>query len=272
VRANRIAMGVTIAAAATAIVPPTKAQEAVEKRANDRVVGGKETDIAKHPFQVAISMPGRRSIWCGGSIIDEYWVLTAAHCFFDRSGKRIPDDRFVVKVGATNIAKQGTWQAIDRIVAHKGYDPNTYLDDISMIKFSTPTEKNRRIALASSATSDGPPAVAVVTGWGDTTYSGLPSDILREVSIPLVNNVTCNTPDSYGGRVTNQMLCAGRAEGGKDSCQGDSGGPLVLGTGAGATLIGIVSWGEGCAQAKKYGVYTRVSAHRTWISTVMRGN
>ena len=85
------------------------------------------------------------------------------------------------------------------------------------------------------------------------------------VNIPVIDNSVCNAAESYQKSITNNMLCAGEREGGKDSCQGDSGGPLVLGTKNEARLIGIVSWGEGCARKDKYGVYTRVSSVYDWI-------
>ena len=109
-----------------------------------------------------------------------------------------------------------------------------------------------------------------VTGWGRTSEGGTTSETLQKASVPYVATATCNAPDAYGGKVRTGMLCAGFATGGVDACQGDSGGPLVLKRmDQPPVLIGVVGWGEGCARKLKYGVYTRVSAYRTWIDPII---
>ncbi|NBU64481.1 MAG: serine protease, partial [Chloroflexia bacterium] len=90
------------------------------------------------------------------------------------------------------------------------------------------------------------------------------SDVLRKVTVPIVSNTTCNT--NYGGGITARMVCAGLPTGGVDSCQGDSGGPLFVNDASTPKLIGVVSWGEGCAVAGKPGVYANVQAMRSWIA------
>ena len=84
--------------------------------------------------------------------------------------------------------------------------------------------------------------------------------------VPIVDYTQCVTGNDYADRVTNQMLCAGYPQGGKDSCNSDSGGPLVVGSLGKVQLIGLVSWGVGCAVANQYGVYTRISQIRDWIA------
>jgi secreted trypsin-like serine protease len=86
------------------------------------------------------------------------------------------------------------------------------------------------------------------------------------VEVPVVDQAVCNAPESYEGAITPQMFCAGEREGGKDACQGDSGGPLVTGSLNNEQLIGVVSWGEGCARRLKYGIYTKVSAIGGWLT------
>jgi secreted trypsin-like serine protease len=102
-----------------------------------------------------------------------------------------------------------------------------------------------------------------VTGWGATNEGGLVVSRLNELSIPYVARETCNDPLSYNGQITESMICAGKA--GRDSCQGDSGGPLIIKRNGSAQLVGIVSWGEGCARPGKFGVYTRVPKFVSWI-------
>jgi len=255
------------------------ADKEIEKRTDRRIVGGKETSIALHPYQVAIALKddvdrGDNKVWCGGSIIAERWVLSAAHCFVTAGTTRRPDSQILVKIGATNIAKEGTWRPIERAEVHRCYNRTTGEDpyDLALVKLSDVAEKSREIPLAGIGTPLPTGDDVVVTGWGRTTEAGQLSETLQEVTVQLIDNETCNKDQSYGGKVTTGMLCAGRAEEGKrDSCNGDSGGPLVLGSGNNKTLVGVVSWGAGCARALKYGVYTRVGVYRDWISKVMQG-
>ncbi len=111
-----------------------------------------------------------------------------------------------------------------------------------------------------------------VTGWGALSWhhsSG--TNDLQVMSVPYVSRTVCNAPASYNRRITENMFCAGKKEGGSDACQGDSGGPATTQNLAGAELIGVVSWGEGCGFPKKYGVYTRVSQFSFWVRTSTEG-
>jgi secreted trypsin-like serine protease len=105
-----------------------------------------------------------------------------------------------------------------------------------------------------------------VTGWGVVEENGETSGELLKARVPYVENATCNQPRSYDGAIRPGMMCAGFREGGIDSCQGDSGGPLVWRSLDGPVLVGVVSFGDGCARKLKYGVYTRVAEYRSWIS------
>lgn len=105
-------------------------------------------------------------------------------------------------------------------------------------------------------------------GWGRTSEGGSSSDALLKVEVPFVSANKCSA--SYPNQITDRMICAGFDEGGKDSCQGDSGGPLVKGNGSSRVLVGVVSWGEGCARPGKYGVYSKVSSVIDWINSVTK--
>lgn len=116
--------------------------------------------------------------------------------------------------------------------------------------------------------------MGTVTGWGNVGYYGHLADVLQEVHVPIISDAVCNAPDYYDNQITTTMFCAGFEKGGTDACQGDSGGPFVaedcLSKITRYRLLGVVSWGTGCAMAKKPGVYTRVSRFLPWISTAMR--
>ena len=108
--------------------------------------------------------------------------------------------------------------------------------------------------------------MVTVLGWGTMNENGSVTPLMRMVDLPVVSNIRANAKNSYNGIVTNSMLAAGYDEGRRDSCQGDSGGPLtVMGTDGKPLLAGVVSWGRGCARAKYYGIYAKVSAAHDWI-------
>jgi secreted trypsin-like serine protease len=229
---------------------------------NRRIVGGEKADIKQHPWQVALQFKG--NFFCGGSIIAERWVLTAAHCF--QISARGADWR--AKAGATNHQTAGAWAEVERVIVHEKYNPKTYENDIALIRLKAPAV-GRKITLADAATPIGVGQPLEVTGWGATQEGGGGSNNLMKANVPLVNAAVCNEPSSYNGRVHSSMMCAGYEEGRIDSCQGDSGGPLVWRTLDGPVLVGVVSFGDGCARQLKYGVYTRVSAYRDWIDRAM---
>jgi len=118
---------------------------------------------------------------------------------------------------------------------------------------------------------DGNGTMATVAGWGMTSeeeYEHESQDILRSVEIPIITNDECQI--GYPGAISDKMICAGYASGGKDSCQGDSGGPLFTESKHGQIQLGIVSWGEGCARPDFYGVYTKLSAYVAWMAEEMK--
>jgi trypsin len=225
-----------------------------------RIVGGEPTTIKEHPWQVALNV---ENSLCGGSLIGDRWVLTAAHCFKPSSRP----DQVKAKAGATNYVTEGAWSDIERIVIHEAYDPGSHENDLALIRLRS-RPQGRVIPLAGAqAIPVGQPLE--VTGWGATGEGGDAARRLLKASVPYVDNVTCNESSGYNGLIKRGMMCAGYREGGVDSCQGDSGGPLVWRTGDGPVLVGVVSWGEGCARKLRYGVYTRVASYTDWIGKVV---
>jgi secreted trypsin-like serine protease len=250
-------------AAALGIAAPVLSQQKIEAPFRRKIVGGEPTDIGQHPWQVALQLKGE--FFCGGSIIAQKWVLTAAHCFeYSTNG-----NDWRAKAGATDHINAGVWSEVERVVVHKDYTGEpTYENDIALIKLKVPPA-GRVIPLASVSISLPIGQTLEVTGWGRTSEGGPPSTTLLQANVPLVNNAACNTAEAYNGHIKPGMMCAGLREGGVDSCNGDSGGPLVWRTADGPVLVGVVSFGEGCARKLKYGVYTRVSAYRSWIDSIV---
>jgi trypsin len=227
-----------------------------------RIVGGGPTNIKEHPWQVAITIGANL---CGGSIIAQSWVLTAAHCV--RPPPKLSEVK--AKANATDYMHGGVWTEIERIVVHENYNSSTDENDLALIKLKSPTA-GRVIPLASAALSVPSGQPLEVTGWGVTAERSTAVSVpLRKAVVPYVDNAACNIAAAYNGSIKSGMMCAGAREGGIDACQGDSGGPLVWRTSDGPVLVGVVSHGEGCARKLKYGVYTRVSAYRDWIDRTL---
>ena len=149
------------------------------------------------------------------------------------------------------------------IFIHPLYDPATNDYDVAIMRLASPSELGKAIPVTSNSPATG--ENAIVSGWGAITEGGRGSEELLFASIPIVDSTTCNLPESYNGQITQTMLCAGKRTGGLDSCQGDSGGPLVTKVSGNATLVGVVSWGEGCARELKYGVYANVASIASWL-------
>lgn len=227
------------------------------------IVGGVAASKGELPFQVSIQT-STGSHFCGGSLIKPNWVLTAGHCVQGSGSMKI-----VVGMYNQSDKKDTETFTAKKIIAHPQFDENTLDFDYALIQLSGDS-KYRPIDLnkVEIAVPEGQDKFMVWTsGWGtlnEGDYS-LPQ-ILQKVEVPLVSQAACNAADVYNGTITDRMLCAGLPEGGKDSCQGDSGGPLFTKQASGDfTLVGVVSWGEGCARPNKYGVYSKVNVMVDWI-------
>jgi trypsin len=196
--------------------------------------------------------------YCGGSIVNENYIVTAAHC------AQAAASGYTIVAGEHNLSSnEGSEQSrtVAQIKNHPNYNGNTLSSDIALMRVSQPFQFGQYVAAANLASSDpSDNSNVVVAGWGALTEGGSSPTILMKVTVPMVSLASCRS--SYGsGSILAGMICAGT--GGKDSCQGDSGGPLMSGN----SLSGIVSWGQGCARPNYPGVYTSVAYFRSWITS-----
>ncbi|XP_049779321.1 trypsin delta-like [Schistocerca cancellata] len=233
---------------------PYTASRALMRRLDGRVVGGEPVDISQCPWQASVENGGLH--YCVGSIISPSWVLTAAHCLIGVAGSYL-SVRAVTSTresgGIVYSVANASYHGVFTVTA-MDYDVGVLLivgsftvgADVQVVDFSSTEPKAG--------------TVVTVTGWGSLQPEGEYSEQLQAFKTSIVTRSACNA--SYGGLITERMVCAGEPEGGKDACQGDSEGPLV----AGNTQHGIVSWGFGCANATYPGVYSSVASLRPWIS------
>ncbi|XP_015608824.1 trypsin-1 [Cephus cinctus] len=226
---------------------------------SDRIIGGTSVTIRDYPYQVSIIYNGAHQ--CGGSILSNQWILTAAHCVYRRKINLIN-----IRVGSTYVSSGGTLLTdISKLITHPQYDEDSYGFDVALIKPAKAfalSSSARAVRLPSATSTISIGTRAVVTGWGKTSTNGVVSRTLQALTVPIVDQTTCYNVYIYYNTVTKEMLCAGYTNGSKDTCQGDSGGPLVHN----GVQVGIVSWGAGCATPGYPGVYTRISAVRAWIT------
>lgn len=187
--------------------------------------------------------------------------------------------RVNIVAGTTQWKSGGERVAVKQIFVHPAWNSANMDNDVALLHLSrrltlstAPGGSMRAIALVAAGTTfaENIPIPLTVTGWGSTVEGGSGSDTLRAAAVPTVSNRICNASESYGGRVTDNMFCAGNREGGVNSCQGDSGGPIWTTMGGKDTLLGVVSFGDGCAEKLKYGVYTRLANFTAWVQRTMR--
>jgi secreted trypsin-like serine protease len=234
-----------------------------------RIVGGQQAGEGEFPWQVGLVLngyPTSAGFFCGGSIIERDWVLTAAHCV-----EEMAETQLKIHAGANALSAQSaTLAAVDGLIVHPRWDSRTMVNDVALIRLESPLTLRvgsiEIVDLASPGHGVNGGDLLVVSGWGATREGGNAVGNLRKVVVPVVGQGQCNSDAFYAGAIGEGMLCAG--VGGTDSCQGDSGGPLVSTIGD-RLQFGVVSWGHGCARPNKPGVYTDVRAFAGWIGGEM---
>lgn len=254
-------------------------EEPSTRQREERIVGGTTAEPGTYPWQVALT--GTFIGLCGGSLIGESWVLTAAHCVdesVNSQGEILPG--VTVRVSRADIATgeiASESRLARRAFTKGGFDRHApgLPNDVALIELTEPFALSRSdIPHLSTQKNDAlfgsPSTCAVVTGWGTTDDGSLATNgSLRQAFVPIRSVEECRR--SYPQRnIEAQHLCAGYDGGVADSCQGDSGGPLVVRGGPrGWIQVGIVSWGIGCGEPNRYGVYQRVAESIDWIETTI---
>lgn len=243
-----------------------------DQQAQDqRIIGGRPARIRDNPWQVALlsaRVPvNAQAQFCGGSIVAPRWVVTAAHCV---DGGTQPS-QVAILVGTQSLQSGGRRVEATTIIVNENWTKPTHDFDIALVEVGADLGGT---AIAGDTTASELPAAMPIriTGWGKTSMSASAGTrILQGVSVPYVTREVCNGPASYDGAVTGNMICAGLQEGGLDACQGDSGGPASAEVGGRRVLVGIVSWGQGCALRDKYGILTRVASFASWAAEKTSG-
>uniref|UniRef100_A0A8C9SIF2 trypsin n=1 Tax=Scleropages formosus TaxID=113540 RepID=A0A8C9SIF2_SCLFO len=220
---------------------------------DERVVNGYDCRPRSHPWQVYLTYSGGNR-WCGGSLINQRWVVSAARC---------AKLELEVHLGEHDTHKaEGTEQRfwVSKVISHPYYNPRNLDNDIMLIQLSRYTQYVQPIALPGRCPQTG--ESRVVSGWGNTITNGAAyPQVLRCLNQPVVSDAACR--GAYPHLFTDNMVCSGFVEGGASGCQGDSGGPLVCN----GQLQGVVSWGYECAERGHPSVYVRVCRYTSWIDT-----
>uniref|UniRef100_A0A286XGW1 Serine protease 56 n=1 Tax=Cavia porcellus TaxID=10141 RepID=A0A286XGW1_CAVPO len=237
-------------------------------RAHGRIMGGSVAPPGAWPWLVRLQLGGQPL--CGGVLVAASWVLTAAHCFVGASNELL----WTVVLAEGPQGEPAEEVPVNRILPHPKFDPQTFQSDLALVQLWTPVSPAgaaRPVCLPQA--SPEPPAgtPCAIAGWGALFEDGPEAEAVREARVPLLSPDTCQRALGPGLRPSS-MLCAGYLAGGIDSCQGDSGGPLTCsepGPRPKEVLFGVTSWGDGCGEPGKPGVYTRVAVFKDWLQEQM---
>ncbi|XP_075687743.1 transmembrane protease serine 9-like [Rhinoderma darwinii] len=247
-----------------------------------RIVGGTDAVDGEWPWQVSVHYLG--SHMCGGSLISSHWVLSAAHCF---ENSALAKD-YKVYLGLYRLSLKTSphtvISGVQTLIVNAEYEGVGSRGDIALLRLSGPinfTQYIMPICLPAASVTFPSGMECWVTGWGQTSYYGgpPPNGTLQKVMTPIIDHETCDkmyhmwTSETITSIIVQEdKICSGYIEGQKDSCQGDSGGPLLCKVHGVWYQAGVVSWGEGCANPYRPGVYTLIPVYEQWIRTFVDMN
>jgi secreted trypsin-like serine protease len=232
---------------------------------SEEIVGGQVAPAESYPFMAALvdepsAGDARKDHFCGGALVRDRYVLTAAHCLHGRKPEHVS-----VLLGTAHLDEaSGQRYRVAAFHPHPDYHHETVENDIAILQLA---KAATGISVANLGRVGGDDSVLKVVGWGATRGSGsggFPRE-LRDAEVRVINKRRCNSKEWYDGVLRPGMFCAGVLEGGVDTCQGDSGGPAMQLRAGQWELVGVTSFGDGCARAKAPGVYTRVGDYRDFI-------
>uniref|UniRef100_A0A8C7N9M9 Transmembrane serine protease 15 n=1 Tax=Oncorhynchus kisutch TaxID=8019 RepID=A0A8C7N9M9_ONCKI len=248
-----------------------KGEEESEESRTVRVVGGTDSRKGAWPWMVSLYFRGRHV--CGATLIDNEWLVTAAHCVY---GKNIHLSNWEAVLGlhsqdSVDVLPSQT-RKVDHIIMNKHYNRRTKDADIAMMHLQTNvnfTDNIQPICLPGSGQQFEAGMKCFITGWGAEVEQGTSANVLQQAVLPLVSRSECQKllPEY---NITARMVCAGYSEGGVDSCQGDSGGPLMCEEDGHWVQVGVISFGVGCGRPQHPGVYALVSQFTDWVVQTRR--
>ncbi|XP_024085402.1 chymotrypsin-like protease CTRL-1 isoform X2 [Cimex lectularius] len=225
-------------------------------------------NIRDYPWIIAV-MTHDLYHYCGGVLISQRHIITAAHCV-----PNVRPEKILIRLGEYDFNRVNDSKTVDvsveSIQSHEEFDGSTYENDIALITLKEKASYDEYVhpicLPMPNDTNYKVNQTTIVAGWGSTEYGGIMNDLLMAVAVPIWDQEQCSS--SFSQTVFDTMMCVGGYEGGKDSCQGDSGGPLITQREDGRWVsLGVVSWGIGCGTKGKPGVYTRVNQYLDWIAS-----